>query len=343
MAVLQVFSAIIGWIHTLTIFAYLPELTSDPILLVKWTANFHLLQYISMILFLPTMVFVIRILKIDDNDIISARVALGTAFVISATLFGWSWTSLIQPRCELQSLPEGSSLWSIGFLKVWRTGKELFHRYRALMWFFINVSLVEAAQASLAAISLTYMTDKLQLTVTENGTAIFLLFIFAAFGTGIGQVSVKFMNPIRSNQLCQLFALSATTIALFILTGPGQQFQTYIVASLWGITAGWKNTVERFTITQLIPKDQDAEMMGFYLFASQVLIWCPTLIFTTLNEAGYDQRIGLGMLNVFFLGGVICLGLMGSYDKAKQAAMPNRNVVNVIEHSIALEQEVPGK
>lgn len=343
MAIIQVLSSICGWVHTLAIFAYLPELTNDPTLLVKWTANFHLLQYVAMVLFIPMVVGAIQMLMIDGDEIMSAKLAIGAAFVISAILFGWTWTSLIQPRSALQTLPEGSSLLTIGFLKIWRTGKELFHRHRALMWFFINVSLVEAGQSSLSVISLTYMTDKLQLNGAQNGTAIFILFIFASFGTGIGQVSIKCMDPIRSNQLCQLFTAGATTTALFILTGPGQQFQTFLIASLWGIGAGWKTTVERFAITQLIPKGQDAEMMGFYLFASQVLVWCPTLIFTTLNEAGYDQRIGLGMLNVFFLGGFICLSLMGSYDKARQVAMSNQNPSIVIEHAIVLEEEVPDK
>jgi len=338
MAIVQVFSAVTGWVHTLAIFAYLPELTTEATLLVKWTANFHLLQYITLILFLPLIIGILTLLGVDDNDIISARIALGVAFVLSLLLYTWVWTRLIQPRGALQTLPEGSSLWTIGFSKVWRTGNELFHRYRALMWFFMNVSLVEAAQTSLSVISLTYMTDQLQLSVTENAIAIFILFLFAALGTGIGQVSVRFMNPIRSNQLCQIFSLLVTTIAVLKLTGPGQKLLTYIVAALWGISAGWKNTVERFAITQIIPKDQDAEMMGFYLFASQVLIWCPTLIFTSLNEAGYDQRIGLGMLNVFFLGGIVCLFLMGSYDQAKDTALSNQNVNVGTEQDTTLQQ-----
>jgi MFS-type transporter involved in bile tolerance (Atg22 family) len=321
MVVVQVFSTLVGWVHTLVIFAYLPELTSDPKILIKWTANFHLLQYVFVMVFLPSMVAVLYFLGYTNNEIMSARIATGTSLAISTILFGWTWTRLMEPRGTLQTLPEGASLRTIGFIRVWTTAKEICQNYRQLMWFFMSVCLVEAAQSSLAVISLTYMTDKLQMTVTENGIGIFILFAFSAVGTLIGAASIKVMNPIRSNQLCQLFTVGATTTAVFLLTGPGQQNRAYVIAALWGIGAGWKITVERFAVTQIIPKSQDAEMMGFYLFASQVLIWCPTLIYTTLNEAGYDARIGVALLNVFFLGGFVCLSLMGSYDDAKLVGM----------------------
>ncbi len=315
----QVVSAVFGWIHTLVIFAYLPGLTSDSDLLVKWTANFHLLQYVTLVLYLPVMVGVLNLLGYGDNDVVSARIANGSAFGISAILLSITWTKLMKPREALQTLPPGVSIWTIGFKKVGYTGKALFNKYRSLMWFFINVSLVEAAQSSLSVISLTYMTDVLQLTVTQNSIAIFTLFVFASIGTFIGQMSIKKINPIRSNQICQIFTILTTAGAAWVLRMPGQQWEAYSFAGLWGVGAGWKTVVERFAVTQMIPKEQDAEMMGFYLFASQVLIWCPTLIFTSLNEAGFDPRIGIAMLNVFFLGGLLCLSMMENYDKIREA------------------------
>jgi len=318
MAVVQVFSAVAGWVHTLAVFAYLPELTNDANLLVKWTANFHFLQYVTLIIFLAAMVAFLYITNYSENDLLSSRIANASSLVLSAPLYAITWTRLMKPRNATSQLQADWNIFTVGFIKVWSTAKFLFRTYRPLMWFFINVSLVEAAQASLAVISLTYMTDTLQMTVIENGISIFVLFIFAAIGTIIGQASIKVMNPIRSNQLCQLMSALATAAAAIILTGPNQQILTYIIAAFWGIGAGWKNTVERFAVTQLIPKNQDsdAEMMGFYLFSSQIFIWCPTLIFTSMNEANVDQRIGVAMLNVFFIGGIFCLCMVGPYEEA---------------------------
>ena len=312
-------------------FAYLPELTDDSNLLIKWTANFHFLQYATLVAYLPLMVGVLYLLGVNDDDVMSARIANGTAGAVSVILLGWTWTRLMRPRPALQELPDGASILTIGFVKVWHTGHEIRRKYRGLMWFFMNVSLVEAAQSSLAVISLTFMTDVLKLSVTQNGIAIFTLFIFASIGTLLGQKSVKVMNPIRSSQLCNVYAMATTGAAAGILNRPGQQIEACVFAALWGIGAGWKNTVERFAVTQLIPKDQDAELMGLYLFSSQVLVWCPSLIYTTLNESGYDPRIGLAMLMVFFFGGLTCLFFI-SYEKALES-------VNSVENQIVARDE----
>ena len=340
--ILLVFNAFIGWVHTLTAFAYLPELTEDPKLLVDWTANFHILQYFAIILFLVCMLGILNTIGFDgsanlNDDILSARVASTSTLVITTPLFMYSWIWLMKKRDAFHTLPQGSSLATIGFVKVFQTSKLLYRRHRAIMWFFVNVALVEASQQSIATIGLTYMTDTLQMTPRESGFAILMLFVFSAVGACLGKISLLAssssssasspwsslnlnLNPIRSNQLCQMFTAGNTALAALIVYKPNQQLRAYIVAAGWGIGAGWKNVVERFTICQIIPQGQDAELMGFYLFASQVIGWTPTLIFTAMNEAGIDQRIGLSMLIVFFLGGMFALWMMGSYDAVVQIA-----------------------
>ena len=320
MVILQVFSAFVAWIHTLTAFAYLPELTQDAKLLASWTASFHVNQYIALVLFLVYMLGILRATGFGDDVILASRVASISSLAIATPCYMWTWTSLMKRRDAFRPLPQGSMLATVGFRKVFLTSIVLYTRYRALMWFFVNVALVEAAQQSIAAISLTFMLDTLQLTVTEYGIAILMLFVFGTVGTIIGKVSMAWVDPIRSNQISQIVTIANTAMAAVILTGPGQQMRAYIVASIWGLGAGWKTMVERFMITQVIPKGQDAELMGFYLFSSQVLVWLPTLIFTAMNEAGVSQRVGVSMLIPFFLGGIVSLWMMGPYDDAVRLA-----------------------
>lgn len=318
--VLSVFSAFIGWIHTLSIFAYLPELTDNPKRLASWTANFHFIQYIALILFLGYMIGVLYATGYDGDDILSARVAMISSFVIVTPLYIWTWLGLMKPRSALQEIPNDSSLWSIGFQKVYATGKKLFHEHKSIMLFLLNVALVESAQQSIATVSLTYMTDTLLMSSTENGIAILVLFIFSAIGALIGKLSLRWLNPINSNKFCQAVTAVNTGLAALILTGPNQNWRAYLIAGGWGLGAGWKNTVERFAVTQIIPVGQDAELMGFYLFSSQVIVWLPTLIFTSMNEAGVSQRVSITILIGFFLGGIGCLSLMEKYDDIVFAA-----------------------
>jgi hypothetical protein len=77
---------------------------------------------------------------------------------------------------------------------------------------------------------------------------------------------------------------------------------------------------DRLLASVLIPPGQDAELMGVYLFAGQILTWLPPLVFTVLNEVGVNQRIGVGTLAVYFLIGAVALVLMGSYPAAVSVA-----------------------
>ena len=109
-----------------------------------------------------------------------------------------------------------------------------------------------------------------------------------------------------------------TVVTAIVLTGPGQQWQTYILFLVFGVAIGWKWTTDRLLAATLIPPGQDAELMGVYLFAGQVWTWIPPLIFTVMNEAGINQSVGIGILSVYFFLGWIGLFMIGDYDKAIQ-------------------------
>ena len=325
MIIIQVIAAFLGWVHTLAVFAYLPELSPDPGTLATWTTYFNLVFYIALFLFLLYMIPLLYFTGFDQNHIISARIASASSFVVVTPCFGYVWLKLMQDRPASQPLREGSSLWTVGFHKVARTAGTLRTQYRSMMWFFINVSLVEAAIISIGTVSVTYMTDVLIMTSVQVSIAVICLFISGIIGTLVGKLSMDHVNPIRSNQLCQVLSILNTTLAAVFLTGPRQQARAYAIASGWGFVAGWKNLVERFMTTQIIPKGQDAELMGFYLFSSQVLSWLPTLIFTMMNEAEVNPRLSLGTMNVFFVGGILALWMMGSYEDVVLKACAERN------------------
>ena len=70
----------------------------------------------------------------------------------------------------------------------------------------------------------------------------------------------------------------------------------------------------------IIPPGQSSEYMGIYLFFGAILTWLPPLIYTSLNEAGVSQRIGVASLNIFFLIGLFSYIMMGNYRAAVEAA-----------------------
>ena len=323
LAIILLIVAFLGWIHTSVAFAYLPELTDDETELVKLTASFTIIQYASTVIFLIVMIGLFYVLGLTDNDIVSARIAQSVSAVITSVVFGWAWTRCFGERPAFQEIPPGSTIWTAGFKKVYHTSIRIYQNFSALKWFFVGIAFGEAASQSLATIAITYLTDVMLLNSTENGIAILLLFIGSVPGALISKKFSFRFHALWSAKVSVGIMAIITGLAALFLTGPGQQIRVYCIAAGWGIGTGWKYTAERVIVCQVIPDGQDAELMGYYLFAGQILIWLPSLIFTILNENGVNMRIGIASVGGFFLVALLAYFLMGNYAEAIRIANEN--------------------
>jgi MFS-type transporter involved in bile tolerance (Atg22 family) len=121
------------------------------------------------------------------------------------------------------------------------------------------------------------------------------------------------MNPIRSDQLCISLVGLFTALAVGVMRSFEQRHLYFVFCIFWGLVAGWKYTIERYLVCNIIPKGQDAELMGIYLFAGQSIAWMPPLIFTAMNEAGVSIRLSMLSLVSFWIVALFFLQCMGSY------------------------------
>ena len=87
-------------------------------------------------------------------------------------------------------------------------------------------------------------------------------------------------------------------------------------AVLWGLALGWTFPTEKTLYVTVIPRGQEAELMGTYICACQVLSWRPPLVFSMLNEAGDSMRLGVTSLAVFMFISFLILFLVGDYEEA---------------------------
>ena len=263
-AVFLIFFYFAGSLHSLSIFAYLPELSDEPDRLVRYTASFTMIQYASSAAFLISMVALLMLLGYDHDDVLSARVASAYSFIICCIFFGYSWIYLLRPRENFRPMPEGSTLCTVGFRKVFSSCRMIYERYKEIQWFFISVSLGEAAQLGFSVIGLTYMSDSLNMNSTEISIAILISFLVSIVGCFIGKLSIKKMSSIRSLQLCQSINIVNIIVGVAIINKPGQWLWAYGWCAIWGISSGWKATIERFVVCRIIPAEHEAntELMG---------------------------------------------------------------------------------
>lgn len=331
-AIIHIASAFIGWAQSMITYAYLPELTEDKQLLNKFTSNFTVVQFMSMVVYLVAILAVAAAAGIGDDEVAVARLGQTVAVVVCSIMLFFAWGPLIQPRPALHELPEGRSIWTAGFFQIYHTSIRIYRHFPALKWFYVAVAFSDAAIQSLATIAITYLTDQLEFTSTENGLAILIMLIASIpGGVAAGAYTARFENAVHSSIISTAILIITTTLFAIFVTGPGQQALTYTLAGGWGLGTGWKWTSDKLLSSTIIPRGQDAELMGMFLFAGQVLTWIPPLVFTALNEAGVSQRIGIASLNVFCLIGMGAYFLMGSYNDAIKWAARAEEVQNTTD------------
>ena len=336
-ALLQFLVAVLLSIHLCVVYAYIPELTDDKLLLAKYNARISVAYNATIVVFLVGMTLGTTFFGVSGDNIKSARIAMAAVFVCQVVFYGYSWAMLFGPRHGPKSLDnsignnqthgnnnnnnnnynkKGGIIFR-GFKQVKTTLQKIFRERSEIKWFLLSRSFTQAAVISLGAATITFLTDHLKFSSMDIGVTILIMLACAIPGNKLSIIiTQKLKNPLVSLRLCFFVWMTLVVLMALILSKPGQKRRVFSIAVIWGLVLGWKEPTEKSLFCDLIPKGHEAEMMGLYIFASHIFTWLPPLIFTVMNESGVDMRIGLGSLAGYFVLGLVCLMLMGSYEHA---------------------------
>ena len=325
--------AFVGLFETMVLYSYLPELTQEEATLNRYTKTFAVLSYGAMVLYLAVVVGIATgsAYKSDedtlDDEIGTARISQSLAFAIAVICFSIAWFRLFQPRPPARILdPTTESIWTAGFKQLYRTAIKVHQRYPMLQWFFVAVAVGDAASSALLVLGITYLTDVLEFTGAENGAVILIMLISSIPGGYISSWATGRYNPVASSIAAVCVLIINTSLVAAILRGPEQATGAYLLAIAWGIGTGWKWTVDRMLYAMLLPKNQNAEFSGSYVFFRQCLTWLPPLIFTLMNEADISLRWGMASVNIFFILALATLYFGVGIKRYKAYVESNNNV-----------------
>lgn len=342
-AVLQIFVAFSYTVHLCAVYAYLPELTMDHEKLTHYTARFSAAQYTGSVSFLLLMVGILSIVNRNEN-FRASTISQTVVIIICCAFFGYAWTRLFRPRQASQKVPKNKTLISAGFWKIYKTAQTILLHHSAIKWCLVSAAFTEAATTTFSTIAITYMTEQLGFSSRENGIAILILLLFGVPGTRIAAWLTSSINPIRSLQCCLLFWIVSIATASIFLYKPNQQVAAYVFAAFWGLAIGWVYPTEKTLYVTIIPRGQEAELMGTYICACQMLSWLPPLVFSVMNETGFSMRIGMISLTIYFAASIVILFFVGDYSEAVAHAKsidegllpftvsPRQDLVNAIGH-----------
>jgi MFS-type transporter involved in bile tolerance (Atg22 family) len=123
----------------------------------------------------------------------------------------------------------------------------------------------------------------------QIGIVFLCVFVAGIPGSKLGGMIGLKINPLRSALLCLVVFIINTSLAAMIVKGEESQSMMYVFASIWGICLGWFHPTNAALYCTIIPRGQESELMGLYLF----------FLFTVLNEVGLSMRWGLASLCLF--------------------------------------------
>lgn len=351
MLIVDACQTLVYLVHTTSVFAYLPDLSLDQDVIANYTSQFNIRQYCGQFVFVA-FVIICGQARGDaatplESTVQTAKDAAGISFGFGALLIGYAWLFLFRDRPALSKVPEGSTLLNTGFKQVGKTARVIVANYRALKWFMVSLLFSpEAGAGVILSIAVTFLTVTIGLTGQEIAKTSLILMVGNLAGSFFSRKVCAIVNPLNSYRLAMTTLGACIACSSIYLTGEGKVKEVYFTAAGWGFAMGWTYPSQRVLFCTLIPKGQETEMMGLFVFVGQILGWLPSLLFTIINEKGVELRWGLTLVGGFCFAAVICTLPMGSYEEAcRQAALASEKklkaVAEATAHHYATAGDVP--
>ncbi|KAG7340010.1 vacuole effluxer Atg22 like protein [Nitzschia inconspicua] len=325
MAVLQAIAGFIYQVQVVSTYAYLPEMAREvgQKRMNNYTAIFTQSQFGSQATF--TILVIGISVGLSLSTVHTAMVSQTSVVLWCVVFFTLGWRYL-PPRPARHVLKDGQWILTAGFTQNWNTAKAIWSQYRkGLKWFLLALIFAEASAAAITNIAIIYLTDVVGLSITQVGIFFLVALLGTIPGAKMGSIITHKTNPNTSwklSQICLLIALIIGALALDDMKGPKE------LCYLWGISVGillgWFYPTENLFFSMCLPRGQEAELAGFFVYCTQILGWLPPLVFTVLVQSNVDQKYGVISTSFGFLVSVFFLSCTGSWDEIVAEADHNK-------------------
>jgi MFS transporter, UMF1 family len=315
MSILQALASFLTQVQLLASYAYLPGIArtvgEEKInLFTKW---FSVIQFLTQDVFLIVVVVGGTVCGFNTVETSQLSQVIQTLVLVLATWKSWGHYLTDQPAANI--LPEGRSLWTEGFRQNWRTCVKVNRTYKkSLRWFLVAVAFAEAGATALIPVTVTFLTGELGYGAIEVGVTFVLAINFSIGGAFFGAKVTEYTNPLVSWKLSNLM-LAVGTLGGSFLISKEREYMGFVFGAVLGFLQGWFYPCENIFFSMCLPKGQEAELTGIYIYCTQILVWLPPFCFLIIVENKIPQRFGLLSMMIFQLIGVAILSLMPSWEE----------------------------
>jgi MFS-type transporter involved in bile tolerance (Atg22 family) len=190
-----------------------------------------------------------------------------------------------------------------GLKTMWNTMKVLRKEEPAVQRYLYGYVFLASAMASFTNLAITYLSQQVRMNATEIVIFILLNLLINPLGVLVHRIVANRIGHKKNYLLVNSFTLILAGLWTGIIAGPDQKPIAYLFAALFGIAYGWYYPSSNGFYVSIVPKEKVMELWGFNMFMSTILSWGPPLLFTVLNEATGDIRLGmLGLISFQIIG-----------------------------------------
>ncbi|CAB9501117.1 Major facilitator superfamily [Seminavis robusta] len=306
MAILQAVMGPLYHVQVLAAFSYLSDMSRvvDDQTWTRFTTSFTMVQFSAETLLLVVVVGISLGLNMDDVETAHVAQAVSGSFIVVTFTLGWCYMPKVEARNVLE---DGKSLVWEGFAQNWRTWKQInLHYKRSLKWFLLGIMFSEPATNAFTVVSVVFLNDQLKMAGNEIGLMLLMCLIAMIPGSLVFYCVAHSTNPNTSLCFSMIMLFIIAVGGAFTLTPENAFPWAYIWGASIGLMLGCYYPSAKLFLSLVVPHGQEAEVTGFYVYSSQLLVWLPPLVFSLLVEAHVDQKFGVlavglfGLVSIFF-------------------------------------------
>lgn len=205
-------------------------------------------------------------------------------------------------------------------------------------------SIINQGTGALTLVSVSYLKEAIGFSGTEIGIMFFIVIVCTIPGSALGAMVTYQTNPPTSMKILLVFFMIVNCLAFTMMRTPGHEAYAYNFGILWGICLGWFYPTESLIFSVAMPKGQEAELAGFFLYCTQIFSWVPPLIFTVLNENDISLNLAGMHLNIYIAIALFGYCSMAPWEECIEASKTNKMLEEEAKAKEILDQEfeLPG-
>ena len=281
--------------------------------MTNFSSVFTMVQFAAQTIFLIVVTFVSMGLELGDVGTAQTSQAINAVWIGVSFFVGWRLLPKVEARHEL---PAGKSLFLQGFRQNWSTIQRIYSEYRkGLFWYLFALAFAEAGANAYILVAVVYLDDALGMSASEIGLFFMVTLLAMIPGGMIGNWVTSKTNPNISWRLSMVVLFGLGTFGGLALNPDNVWPVGYIWGLLVGLDLGWYYPTENLFFSLIVPKGQEAELSGIFVYCTQIIGWLPPLVFSILVENDIDHGYGVLVVSAFVLIAVVLLSLAAPWDE----------------------------